>query len=318
MVVSSGGQTVELLVPGFGTVLVPGAPPTPPFIVEDSFFAEQAAFFSPGDADEDDGEPEGGPDGPGGPGGPGGPDGGPGGPDGPGDGGQFGGDFGDGGFLADGFGDFFGDGGFGGEFFDFDGDGGGGFFGDFNLAGDFGDFADFTQDCVEIDGSIVCDGVVVSDGSSSTISDFADVFTLLGTATYGGTRPFFQTEKLFDSSFFAAGIVTFNISIDFQNQLFCSSTCTITINTNSFGGNIDDFTDINSVNYSGFSGAASGIFSTGDLSNTKFTGTTVDLIDFNDGTTVTIANNLSFEVFYNDSVNGNSGSTLGTVVTDPR
>ena len=245
-----------------------------------------------------------GPGGPGGPGGTGGPDG----------GGLFGGEFGEGGFLADGFGgDFFGEGGFGGEFFSFDGEGGGDFFGDFGLAGDFGDFSDFTEDCVEIGGSIVCDGVVVSDGTASTISDFSNVFTLLGTATYGGTRDFFQ---LSDSGGILGtpilGTVTFNINIDFTNKKLCFSACTIAVSA----GGISDFTNIALVYYSGRSGGAFGIFTDANLNNTFFNGTFGDLVDFDDGATVTIANNLSIQVFFDDGTN--SGATPGVVATDSR
>ena len=144
---------------------------------------------------------------------------------------------------------------------------------------------------------------------------------MLGSATYGGTRPFFQT-KLDGVTSSVVGEVTFNIFIDFQNRLFCSNTCTITIDTvgpsGSFGGNIDATATIDTVDYNSLSGTTENIiFTDSNITDTRFTGTFGNLINVNDSITVIIANNLLIEVFF-DSGTGDSGSTVGPVVTDAR
>ena len=97
----------------------------------------------------------------------------------------------------------------------------------------------------------------------------------------------------------------------------CVTTCTIAVDTISFGGNISASTNVTTVDFSGRTGGAIDIFTDADLTNASFTATRADLFDFNDGTVNIVANNLAVDVHYDDGA-GNIGETGFFVPTDPK
>ena len=142
---------------------------------------------------------------------------------------------------------------------------------------------------------------------------FDDLFNLAGTATFSGSGIFTQTLKLNNASNIQG---TFNASldIDFTNRQFCFGGCSISVDTLSFGGNIDGtsngLTGVNTINYADDVGVAGGILDGDDLTNNNFNGTTVGLI--NEGGV--IANRGAITIIYKDG-SGNQGT--GSGLSDP-
>lgn len=254
IVVSAQGESVELTVPGFASIIVPGRPPTPPFFAPEvldmgGLFANLTPSGPPG-------------------GGPGAP-------------------------LVD-------------------TDGGGGTLELGGLDGPIDGLLDGPLGPPPVpEPDISTESAIAStEGQTVSFTTFDQLFALSGTATYSGNGSFTQTLKNNDTANFE-GTFSVSFDIDFTNKTFCFSSCSISVNTSSFGGNISDSTAVNSIDYSDDFGLAAGILEPEELTNNNFAGTSLGLLN-TDGIT---GNQIAVLIIYDDG-SGNQGSGGG--LSDPR